>query len=330
MRIILIIASVFALSFASAFSLKENLTKGQPGDYVVTQQGNIYSVLLIRSISASIVQLEEISVPDSEVSSDIIWKEWVEAKAPGHTSWCVFEIELNEAKMLESYSYSRAAWLYYGDSDHFLTKLLSLPFKTTPDTKRRRIGPAPSIEETDHRSFWTPPVIVEGIKMQKPKLSSCSANWPKDDTRLSGCEVELYFGDFPFPYWIDVKSTHFTASIRAVDSGSHLTSPMPPMPQRPPEFLGQAQLENRKIMLTLKCPAYYHSLNLYAIDLSQDTKPTIAIPSTFKRGSPNQVFLEISEKTLQKLFQTGHRYQWIAVPENSPHVLAESNYIFVW
>lgn len=330
MRVIFIILSVFALSFANALSLKDKVIKGEIGDYVVTEQGKVYTVLLIRAVTESRLILEEISVPESDGILDrISWKEWIESKAPGNTSWMAYEIDLKTNELIEGYSYSRRAYLYTGDPNHFLAKLLALSLKPTPEDKRRRIGPPPSEEETDHRAFWLPSVFFEGKQQKKPSLSSWIGRWPNDGSILANCEVEFYFGNFSFPYWIDVKSPHYRASIRTVDSGHHLNSPMPPMPQRPPEFLGRASWQNKKIEIKLKCPAHYPSLNVFVIDLTAESQAPIPLKTSQTRKD-DLVTVEITEETLQAVLQKGHKYHWIVVPEDTSSVLAESEEIFIW
>jgi len=330
MKLIFIILSVFALSIANAFSLKDKVVKGEIGDYIVTEQGKIYTVLLIRTLNENSLILEEISVPETDINLEkISWKHWIESKAPGNTSWRAYEIDLKTHELIESYSYSRHAFLYTGDPNHFLAKLLSLNLKPTPEDKRRRIGPPPLEDETDHRKFWNPPVFVEGKHIKKPSLNSWIARWPNDGTILSNCEVELYFGTFPFPYWIDVKSPHYRASIQTVDSGNHLNSPMPLMPQRPPEFLGAAKWKNQNIEIQLKCPSHYQNLNVFVIDLSDESRAPIPIKASQIRKE-QIVSLEIQEETLQAALQKGHKYHWIVVPENTSSVLAESEEVFLW
>src|ERR1700690_1336291 len=78
-------------------SLLEKFQKAQPGDYIVTEQSKTYSLLLIRSITTSSLLLEEINVPANAIDlSKTSWKEWIENKAPHHTSWLMYEIDLLE------------------------------------------------------------------------------------------------------------------------------------------------------------------------------------------------------------------------------------------
>jgi hypothetical protein len=330
MRLIFIILSVFALSFANALSLKDKIIKGQPGDYVVTEQGKVYTVLLIRAVSESHLLLEEISVPEADIDlGKISWKNWIESKAPGNTSWTAYEIDLKTNELVEGYSYSRRAFLFAGDPNHFLAKLLALSLKPTPEEKRRRIGPPPSEDEIDHRAFWNPSVVIDGKKIKKPSLSSWTGRWPNDGSLLSDCDVELYFGSFAFPYWIDVKSPHYRASIQTVDSGNHLNSPMPLMPRRPPEFLGRSSWQNKTIEVKLKCPAHYEKLNVYVIDLSSDFQAPIPLKASQSRDG-DTVTLKIEEEILQAVLQKGHKYHWIVAPENTSSVVAESEEVFIW
>ena len=325
----LFILCICGSSLLNALTLKEKIVHGNIGDYIVTQQQGIYTVLLIRDLNTSHLILEEITLSEMEDVSNMTWKEWVEKKAPGHHSWTAYQIDLNRDKLTECFSYAQGSWLFIDDPNHFMAKLLSLSLERTPNDARKRIGPPPMDEETDHRSFWRPPVIVEGGKRENISLIAWSGKWPQDQTLLSGCEVEFYFSDFSFPYWIEVKTPHYQAPLRAIDSGSHLASPMPPLPERPPVFLGPAVWKGKNIELKLQSPLYYTQLNLFAIDVSDEVHPTIAVSSTMTRVE-EEVTLQISEITLQTTLQKGHRYRWVVVPENTTHVLGESDYIFMY
>lgn len=330
MRTVFIILSIFTLSILNAFSLKEKITKGNVGDYIVVEQGGTYTILLIRELASSTLTLEEISIPECDYNAALSWKEWILAKAPGHTSWTAYQIDLVENRLLECYSYSQGTWVYTQDPNHFFTKLLTLSLNRTPEDKRRRIGPPPPFGEVDRRGFWSPPMVVEGKAHKKSHLNAWTGKWPKDETALSGCEIEMYFGDFPFPYWIDVKTTHFMAPLRSIDSGKSLSSPMAAFPQRPPQILGPAQWANKNIEILLSCPLYYSKLNLFVIDLTEETHPTIPVPATLLRGEEERATLKVSEETLSTILQKGHSYRWVIVPEQTSQILAESDQVFVW
>jgi hypothetical protein len=332
MKTLLILFAVLSLNFVYAFSLKEKVLSGHAGDFVVTSHSNTYTVLLIRSISEKNLFLEEISASEETLkemrkSNEFSWRSWVEKGAPGHTSWTAYEVDLSTNKLVECYSYSQKGWLYVDDPNQFLPKLLSLSLNRVPENARKRIGPPPSEGEADHRSLWNPPVTQDGKTQQRSNLIPWSGKWPYDSSIISGCQVELYFGNAPFPYWIDIKSPHYTASIRSVDSGSALNSPMPQMPQRLPEFLGKAVWNNNIINISLKCPPYYAKLNLYVLDLTDHTAP-IPLAAEMQREG-DKVTLQVREEILEPILQKGHKYQWIIVPEESTQV-AESADIFIW
>ena len=330
MRTLILILFTFAISLVSGFTLKEKLTNGKPGDYVVTLQGKMYTVLLIRAISEDAITIEEISIPAEDIKdSKFSWKTWVEKKAPGSTSWSSYTINFKTCALQDSYSYSKESWLHTDDPHNFLANLLSLSLKKTPDEKRKKIGPSPNLGEDDHRKVWTPPVTLEGKMLDKAAISAWIAKWPKDGTLISDCDVELYFADFPFPYWIEIKSPHYSVAIRSIDSGHSLQSPMPGLPKKPAEFLGQAIRGNNKLILSLKCPENYTKLNLYVVDLSEDGKTPISIQSTSKRVN-DSVILEIDEETLEQTLKKGHKYRWFVVPDNSQQVFAESAGAFIF
>ena len=330
MRTLILILFTFAISLVSGFSLKEKLINGKSGDYVVTLQGKMYTVLLIRDVSETAITIEEISIPVEDIKdSKLSWKNWVEKKAPGNTSWSSYTINFNTHSLAESYSYSKETWLYTDDPHNFLANLLSLALKKTPEDKRKRIGPSPNLGEDDYRKLWNPPIFLEGKMLEKASISAWIAKWPKDGTLIADCDIELYFGDFPFPYWIEIKSPHYSVAIRSIDSGHQLQSPMPPLPKKPPEFLGQAIRTTDKLILSLKCPDKYTKLNLFVIDLSEDEKTPILVQSISKRVN-DSLILEIEESTLEKTLKKGHKYRWFVTPDNSSQIFAESAGPFIF
>ena len=225
MKRFVLLFTILLTTALNAFSLKDKIVKGSPGDYVVTEQMGTYTILLIRSLSDRHLLLEEIDAPKLNLDpAPLSWKEWISQGAPGHTAWISYLIDLEKNKLLESYSYSRGAFLYVEDPNHFLARLMTLSLEKTPPDKRKRIGPPPNGEE-DHRALWMPTVTFEGKKMEKPSITVWTARWPSDNSIIANCEIELYFSGFAFPYWIEIKSPHYKASIRSLDSGRGMTSP---------------------------------------------------------------------------------------------------------
>jgi hypothetical protein len=226
---------LFAISLSAEIRLKDKVKEGKPGDYIVAEQGSHQSLLLLRAIEGNKVLFEEITIPsDERKKSSLAWDEWLKNKAPGHTSWIAYEIDLEKDLLLECYSFSRQGWLL--EQNHFFTQLLSLDLEKGRDAERKKIGPPPLDGEIDRRSFWIPAKIVQGKKYRSPRFEFFVGKWPQDSSDLSGCAIETYFDlenpSFPFPYWIDIKSSHYTMRISIIDSGRDLISPQSNIPSR--------------------------------------------------------------------------------------------------
>jgi len=213
-------------------SLKNRLTKGNVGDYVVTEQGSHYSLLFVRKNTERWLVLEEIMINKSQVNlKKFDWKKWVNERAPGATSWLSLTIDLEKNTLAQCFSYLEKQWLFIEKSDYLLANLLTLHLRPTKEKDRKRVGPAPFPGEVDRRKVWIPPLVRDGKKIKKPQFEVVRTTWPSDKTRLAGCILELYLDkgnpDFPFPYWMEVQSPHYTFKIRAIDSGTQISSPMP-------------------------------------------------------------------------------------------------------
>jgi hypothetical protein len=338
------ILNIFALTFlfcttpfavpSPTFTLEQRFVHAQVGDFIVTAQENNYSLLFIRSMTSDTLLLEEISIPAHQVDvKKIDWKEWVSKKAPGHTSWTLYEIDRKSNKLIECFSYSKNGWLFLDESEQFLTRLLSLQLHLLSNQERKKIGPPPDKGEEDRRALWNPPLIVEGKKIAKPSFEVLKAQWPDDGSRLNRCDLELYFAkDFPFPYWLEVQSPHYAFKMRTIDSGHNLFSSMAgPMPHRAPHILGLAQKGMDQWKLSIKTPLYFQKLKLFVIDLTGENKVAIPISFTAQNGiKPEEMILEIATTDLNKILQNHHRYRWVLIPEASSEIYIESEEIFIW
>ncbi|MES2345763.1 MAG: hypothetical protein V4494_07500 [Chlamydiota bacterium] len=335
MKILLFILLFFTTSL-SALTLKSKFVNAQDGDYIVTEQNRNYSLLFVRAISEDHIIFEEITVPVKNIdASKMNWNEWLSSKAPGHTSWISYEIDLNKNSLKESFSYTQNGWLYLQDSDYLLAKLLNLPLERVQEADRRRIGPAPSSGENDTRALWNPSLVVDGKKIAKPKSEVWRGKWPDDKTLLAGCSIDLYFdttrSHFPFPYWIEIQSTHYALKVRTIDSGTALTSPMPLLPHKTPVFLSIPQKQAEHLQFRLRTPSYYQNLNLYAIDLSSDSTALIPLPTTKKTvNESGEILLETDCKNLNTLFIRGHFYRFIVIAEEDKDGYAETSQPFLW
>ncbi len=322
-------------TFAAPSSMEEKFAHAEAGDFIVTAQEGNYSLLFIRSITSDTLLLEEISVPHKQIDlKKIDWKKWAAEKAPGHTSWTLYEIDRASGKLIECFSYSKNGWLYLDQSEQFLTRLLTLPLSPVAPAERKKIGPEPGQGEADRRAPWNPPLIVEGKKSSKPAFDVVKTKWPDDGSRLSLCGIELYFAkdrpDFPFPYWLEVHSPHYAFKMRTIDSGHTLVSAMPgPMPHRCPQILGNSQKGQDVWKLFIRTPPYFQKMHLFVIDITADDKATIPILFSAKQGSKGEeMILEISSSELKRALKNGHRYQWILIPEGSADIYIESEEVF--
>lgn len=91
--------------------------------------------------------------------------------------------------------------------------------------------------EIDRRKLWRPQLIRMGKKEKKAQFEVIRSTWPSDKTQLAGCVLELYLDaknpHFPFPYWMEIQSPHYTLKVRAIDSGTGIFSPMPLLHREP-------------------------------------------------------------------------------------------------
>lgn len=210
----------------SEFRFKEQLQKGQKGDFIVVQNGKLFSLIAIKDLSQNELILEEISIFQDQLTKNFSWKTWITNKAPGHTSWNVLDIDLKAGKIKNCYSISKKSWVNLSENESLLTKLLNLPMKPLPKDLRRKIGPPPMSGEQDLRPLWNPPVTIDGHKKEHVDFAVFQMKWPSDESELSGKYIDLFFlqnDSFPFPYWIQITSIEQLSVIfRVVDSGKAL------------------------------------------------------------------------------------------------------------
>jgi hypothetical protein len=320
--------------FGKSFCFKDRLETAHPGDYIVTEANKMITVLSIRSITPSTLILEEITAPLQNLKKrPPSWPEWVKAKAPGHTSWSMVEIDLETDEILECYSFSKLSWIHLTEKESLLATLLHLPLQKIPEDKRRKIGPAPLQGEPDFRKCWNPPLTLEGKKWEKAQFEVYQTVWPKDDSELSGQEVSLYFDRekrSPFPFWIQIQTSHATAALRAIDSGKKLPIVYKTLPRRVPEFIGTALKNQEKLTLNLKAPKYYKKFELYAIDVTTREKQILPITHSLLSGEGERKTIEIPLEELKENLQLDHKYTWLLIPSGHSGSYTETSKPFVW
>lgn len=326
------------LPFAlSAMTIKDKLARAQTGDFVVTEQNKIYSILLVRNVSPTSIQFEEVSVPQNKINlKETSWKTWLDQKSPGHSSWMTYEIDFVQEALTEGYSFSQKQWLHLDESEYLLAKLLTLPLKKVPLSKQRKIGPPPRGDEADRRVVWVPPMAVNGQKQKNPKFDVYEGKWPKDDSYLSECTIVLYFDasnpEFPFPYWLEVSNGHYTFKLKTLDSGTGLQTQFTQVSLKPYcRFIKPIEQQKRSFILSVQSSANIKEFAVFAEDKTEKSTGRIAVPFKVKTSPRKGLYhLEIPKKSLKPLLTADHTYRLVLMPKKHPDIVLIAEDAFVW
>lgn len=237
-RLMLAVLMLLMCGLSADLYLRDNLGKARAGDYIVTYQNKAFTLLHISEKSGNGLTVEEITVPAQVMpkTGKVAWKEWVQGGAPGHTSWVVYDVDLESGKVGRYYSYSKNEWM--APADNFLSTLLNLRLELVPVSERKRVGPRPNDTFADRRKPWQPRMIVNGQVVEGVNFDEWRTSWPKDNSDLSGRTIEVFLPveglseQYPsyFPYWLQISGMIGKAKIRIIDSGSGLVSPKPSLP----------------------------------------------------------------------------------------------------
>lgn len=208
--------------------LKANLSRAQPGQYLVTAQNKNYSVLVVEKKEGDILEVHEIMVPSKMIKKEgFSWKNWIATGAKGSSSWLLYRIHMPTGTIQHTFSYTSNQWVSVPQVQNFLTTLLNLNFAPIPDSERKKVGPA-TLLGPDKRPVWTPTMVVEGTKMTGVPFTAWRTLWPKDGTDLSERTIEVYIPQesdkYPsyFPYWLQISGMLGHAKIHIIDSGNKL------------------------------------------------------------------------------------------------------------
>lgn len=310
--------------FAFSFSLKDRFLEAEEGTYIITEQNRLVSLLHLHTKGEKCLLFEEISIPQHQVKK-MKWDEWVNRGAPGHTSWILYEVDLESESVTECYSMTRRAWVPTDEMTAFLIPLMSLKLTYLSEEERMQTGPTPK-PGTIQNQPWGPPQVIEGKKIKGAEYDVYTAKWPVDQTDLSGKPIVLYFDkerkNFPFPYWLQVRDGMVKFRIRALDSGRGIVSPACDIPRRRPTFISGIHKEDGELQLSLNCPTYFDTLRLYAIDITENPRLTHVVPCNEKRNGES-LTLSIDQNKIDALFTSGHEYLWI-VSSEMPEMAIES------
>lgn len=326
----LLIIFLFITHSLFAFSLKEKFQDAEAGTYVVTSQNQTTTLLHLHTKNGNQLLFEEISIP-SHQTQGIEWKKWPLRGAPGHTSWILYELDLDQNRITESYSLSRKSWVPTDEMEAFLIPLINLNLDFLSEELRMQKGPTQTPGKID-RKPWGPPQVIHGEQVKDPEYDVYTTCWPYDNTDLAGKPLVLYFNkgktNFPFPYWIQGREGAIKFKIRAVDSGTNMISLTTTIPRRPPVFIDSVKRQNGCVSLTLNIPTYYKHFSLYAIDITENPRLTHVIPYEIERHK-EVASLSIDERKLSTIFTHGHEYLWI-LSSDAPEAFCESPHLFKW
>lgn len=320
--------------FGAAFSLKERLVGAENGDYLVVEVNQTIALLHICSSTPTTLLLEEIAAPKKNLKRlPDSWTEWVKHRAPGHTSWSMLEIDLQKGEIVECYSFSQASWIPLSSKESLLVALLQSPLKPIEAEKRRRIGSPPPPGEADFRQIWQPPLTFEGEKIAKSQFDAFETSWPQDGSEWAGKTFLLYFDRdslSPFPYWIEVETSHASFHLRALDGGKHLSSLFRSLPRRIPEFIAPPQKTRSGLRLSIKSPKYYRQFELFAVDVTEREKEILPLSHQLIPGKEELLSIEISKEELHQTLKSGHRYTWLLIPTGHSESYSATVKPFTW
>jgi hypothetical protein len=236
-KYLLLLLVILPLTTWGSLVLRDNMNNAAIGDYIVTAQNKVYTMLLVTQRDGDEIQIDEITVPSSKIHQNFSWRQWVVCKAPQNSSWVRYTIDLKNASMKGMYSFTKGSAYHVDEANNFLSKLLNLQLEPVPERFRKRVGPRASPGGGDWRPFWQPSMIVDGQVVPGVTFHAYRTSWPSDGSELSGKSIEIYVPEdgkkYPayFPYWLQVSGVVGKARVRIIDSGTNLHLPQTENPQ---------------------------------------------------------------------------------------------------
>ena len=320
--------------FCFSFTLKEKFENAESGSYIVTEFQNVLSLLRIHSLEGDKLYLEEINAPaNSPLVKKKKWEEWIQNKAPGASSWLLYEIDLKKGSITDCYSFDQKTHINLENQQSFLATLMFLTLEPITGFDRKKIGPKPQDEGSDQRKVWNPPKIVSGKKIKGTHFLAMRTKWPKDDSELSQRTIDLYFDEkedsFPFPYWIEVGDTHNVFKLRVTDSGNCKNFPLKYMPKKPLETQSISLDKKKGLNIVLKNTYTYKEFQILATASSGHTFTTILLPHELDLES-SEFKIHVSKDALEQHLERNTSYTFVILPVEEPRLAAEPRQSFVW
>ncbi len=284
----------------SGLSLKNYFERGLPGDFVIISQNQMYSALIIQDISEEQLVLQEINIAQNQTKENMDWTHWLNNKAPGHSSWTLYEIDLKNDQLVECFSLKKKAWINFQDSDLILVKFLSLLMH-------------------ENKNLWKP----------FQELDTYQINWPKDDTVFSKKTLNIFMSDKSvFPYWIQIDQDK-SLLFRAAAFGHLHRLQKYLIPRRPLQFDLPMLLAKDGLRIKVKAPRYYKDFSLYALDVSEQQE-LISFSYHIVQRDEHTLIIDIPYSQLNQQLQKQHKYLWIMTPIGYKDQAAEMQSPFMW
>ncbi|NGX56959.1 MAG: hypothetical protein K1060chlam5_01213 [Candidatus Anoxychlamydiales bacterium] len=211
----------------NSFTIKEKLLEAKDGQYIVIEQNKMYSVLSIYKISKDYLVIEEASILKNMFNKSLSFKGWFEAKVKNANSHILYKIDLNNNKIIKSYSFTKKSFIALKDDENIIIQLLKLNLKKLSNDERKKIGPLLSNEERDRRKIFNPVKIVNNKKIKNTNFEVYRGVFPNNSTPFANKKIEFYFdknSSFFFPYFIEIDTGNISMIIKAIDSGDNLKS----------------------------------------------------------------------------------------------------------
>jgi hypothetical protein len=313
MKKTLILLTLLFIAPLSSFPFKEIFLKGDPGDFSIYQSGPLVTILSIHSKELPYITFEEITL-SKKLYQNIKGKDlktWIKRGGRGCTSWILVEIDTNSMDVTRAYSFLRQTHLDITKDDTLISSLLDLNIRDIPEEERPRIGPRQATR-TDSRLFWAPAMIIDGKKKSPSKMDVYGGVWAKDDSPLSGRNIDIYIlNDFPFPYWMQIHGDFGSKKMISLDSGKNLTTPIQKVPAMPPRFISKLEKWDNTEMFSflVKADREAENFTLYFVEIARDGNKLIPIESKYKVIDTGVLKFNLLKERLAQELSKGKTYR---------------------
>lgn len=310
----------FLVIFCNLHSLtiKDRFYQAKPGSYICYTLQNSVSCLIFISLENNRLRLYEITTP-ANLFREGSTLEWINKQKPKASAFLLYEINLDSGRIEKCYSMIQNQYLTIDQHATLLPKLLSCELEKVPLEKRKK-KTVKAGEVTSQNALWLPPKIVGGEKQQKRSFEVFSGFWPKDTSELSSKAFTVYFDsddqEFPYPYWIEIKTSGPSIKLRSLDSGTLDTIPFEEFPAEKLKVLSIDQTKG--LSVTLKNHSVKDRYKFLIKIVENGLIETKAIPAEIiENESFVKTFVDL--KTLQSLLEIGKAYDIHLISEQNPY-----------